>query len=225
MLEAARRARVKKAVYTSSIGAYSSAELFVEEDDTPTNPPMDMFPGWAKRMAEMQIEAYKIQYGIDNFAMVRPCNVYGPRDNFNPNNAMVIPSLMSRIESGEAPLKVWGNGSSIRDFAYSSDVAAGVIQALFYGTRGSFVNLGSGVGTSIKQLVETLAKVTPFEYEFDCSKPSGFPCRVMDLTRAKDWINYQPKTSLLDGLNNTWRWYLDNKNTSDKRHNYFVPNQ
>src|SRR5690606_9563310 len=78
ILEAARVNNCEKVVYTSSIGAYSSAEVFVETDHDPSNPPMDMFPGWAKRMAEMQVEAYKIQYDLDNFAIVRPCNVYGP---------------------------------------------------------------------------------------------------------------------------------------------------
>ena len=93
LLEAARRNGCERVVYTSSIGAYSSAEIFVETDHDPGEPPMDMFPGWAKRMAEMQVEAYHIQYGLENFAVVRPCNVYGPGDNFDPKNAMVVPSL------------------------------------------------------------------------------------------------------------------------------------
>ena len=82
---------------------------------------MDEFPGWAKRMAEMQIMAYKKQYDI-NWSIVRPCNVYGPGDNFDPKNAMVIPTLMMRILNGEKPVKVWGDGSAVRDFAFSRDV-------------------------------------------------------------------------------------------------------
>ena len=136
---------------------------------------MDMFPGWAKRMAEMQILAYRKQYGLDNFAIVRPCNVYGPGDNFDPENAMVVPSLMSRIANGESPLKVWGDGSAIRDFAYSDDVANGVIQALLAGTGSGFVNLGSGKGYSVLELVETLKEIVDFEYEFDTTNPTAFP--------------------------------------------------
>ena len=109
VLEACRINKVQKVVYTSSIGAYSSAEIFRESSDI-EGPPMDMFPGWAKRMAEMQIQAYKIQYGFDHFAIVRPCNVYGPGDNFDPNNAMVIPSLMHRINQKEDPVMIWGDG-------------------------------------------------------------------------------------------------------------------
>ena len=95
VLEASRRNGVKKLVYTSSIGAYPAAEIFEETMDE-SGDPMDMYPGWAKRMAELQIRAYAEEYGLE-WSVVRPCNVYGPGDNFDPKNAMVIPSLMMRI--------------------------------------------------------------------------------------------------------------------------------
>ena len=221
MLEACRLNKVEKIVYTSSIGAYSSAEVFRESDD-PFGPPMDMFPGWAKRMAELQIQAYKIQYGLDNFAVVRPCNVYGPGDNFDPKNAMVIPSLMHRIYHGEDPLVVWGDGSAIRDFAYSKDVAEGVILALHHGTKGRYVNLGSGQGYTIRELVETLNKFISFNYRFDDSKSSGFPKRVMDISLAREMLSYNPTTSLLEGLKQTWEWYMNNQEEYLKRKNYFA---
>ena len=224
MLEACRINKVKKVVFTSSIGAYPSAEIFKEPevfDPGIEPPPMDQFPGWAKRMAEMQILAYKKQYGLDNFAIVRPCNVYGPGDNFDPENAMVVPSLMSRIANGENPLKVWGDGSAVRDFAYSEDVAIGVIQALISGTNGEFVNLGSGQGYKVQELVETLSEIVNFEYDFDTSKPNGFPKRVMDITKARKLIGYNPKTSLKEGLRKTWDWFLSNRNEFLHRKNYF----
>lgn len=224
ILEACRINKVKKIVYTSSIGAYPGAEVFKEPDNFDPGleaPPMDMFPGWAKRMAEMQIIAYRKQYGLDNFAIVRPCNVYGPGDNFDPENAMVVPSLMCRIANGESPLKVWGDGSAIRDFAYSEDVAKGVIKALITGTGTGFVNLGSGKGYAVKELVETLQEVVNFEYEFDTTKPNGFPKRVMDITKARETIGYEPKTSLKDGLQATWDWFMANREEFLKRKNYF----
>ncbi len=220
MLEACRVNRIEKVVYTSSIGAYASAEVFKETENL-EGPPMDMFPGWAKRMAELQVQAYKTQYGLENFAIVRPCNVYGPGDNFDPDNAMVIPALMYRIYHKENPVVVWGNGSAIRDFAYSRDVAEGVILALHYGTGGGFVNLGSGRGYSVKELVETLRGFIDFNYEFDASKPSGFPKRVMDITLARKMINYNPTTSLEDGLKETWDWYVNNQDEYLKKVNYF----
>ena len=221
MLEVCRINRVKKVVYTSSIGAYSSAEVFKETENC-DGPPMDMFPGWAKRMAELQVQAYKIQYGLDNFSVVRPCNVYGPGDNFDPENAMVIPTLMYRIYHKEDPVVIWGDGSAVRDFAFSRDVAEGVILALHHGTKSSFVNLGNGKGTTIKGLVETLTSFLHFNYRFDDTKPSGFPKRVMDISLARKLIDYNPTTPLLEGLKETWEWFVENQDEYLKRKNYFA---
>ena len=125
-------------------------------------------------------------------------------------NAMVIPSLMARIHNGEKPLKVWGDGSAIRDFAYSTDVAIGVIKALYYGTDGGYVNLGSGKGITIAELLIAMQSFIDFEYEFDTTKSSGFPKRVMDIKKAKNLIKYDPQVDLKTGLKNTWEWYLKN---------------
>jgi GDP-L-fucose synthase len=221
VLEASRINKVPKLVYTSSIGAYSAAEVFVESEEEDQDPPMDMYPGWAKRMAEMQIQAYRIQYDLKDYSIVRPCNVYGPGDNFDPENAMVIPTLMSRIYNGEDPVVVWGDGSAIRDFAYTRDVAEGTILALHHGTGGRYVNLGSGVGVSIKELVETLHSFLGFNYQFDASKHSGFPRRIMDVSLARDLIDYNPSTTLRDGLESTWKWFLENQDEFKYKKNYF----
>ena len=221
VLEAARVNNVQKLVYTSSIGAYSSNEVFIESEDDDQGSPMDMFPGWAKRMAEMQIKAYQIQYGLDDYSIVRPCNVYGPGDNFDPENAMVIPSLMSRIRSGENPMMIWGDGSAIRDFAFSRDVAIGTIQALFYGSKGRYINLGSGKAVTIKELVETLSNFLDFKYEFDTTKSSGWPKRLMDISLAKEMIRYDPSTSLEEGLRETWEWFIKNNDEYLYKKNYF----
>ena len=228
LLEAARREGVDKLVYTSSIGAYSTAEVFIEPEDPLADfdsSPMDSFPGWAKRMAEMQIAAYNIQYGMNNYTIVRPCNVYGPGDNFDPENAMVIPSLMARIANGERPLTVWGDGSAIRDFAYSEDVAYGIAQALLLGAGKGIFNLGSGIGYTIRELVETLASIAKIDFQFDTSKPSGYPRRIMDISKASQELGYTPKTTLAEGLKSTWEWYLENPGESAKRKNYFTENE
>lgn len=221
ILEACRINKVQKIVYTSSIGAYASTDVFRELDYKLDSLPMD-FAGWAKRMAELQIYAYKVQYNLDNFSIVRPCNVYGPGDNFDPDNAMVIPSLMYRIYHKEDPVIVWGDGTAIRDFAYSRDVAEGVILAIYYGTKSSFVNLGSGKGYFIKELVETLNSFLNFNYKFDTTKPSGFPKRIMDISLARELIHYNPTTTLLDGLKETWDWYISHQDEYLKKKNYFI---
>ena len=221
VLEACRLNEVQKVVYTSSIGAYAASDVFREEDDSFNLPPMDEAPGWAKRMAELQVLTYRQQFGLKNFAIVRPCNVYGPGDNFNPDNAMVIPTLISRIVDGEDPVVVWGDGSAVRDFAYSADIADGILLALHYGTRGSFVNLGSGQGYSISDLVDSLHEFLSFNHQFDLTRSAGFPRRVMDISRARDWIGYHPKTSLRQGLEATYNWFIKNHDEGMRRKNYF----
>lgn len=221
VLEACRLNKVQKVVFTSSIGAYASAEVF-REGENADGAPMDFYAGWAKRMAEFQIQAYKKQYGLNNFSVVRPCNVYGPGDNFDPGNAMVIPSLMHRIANKENPVMVWGDGSAVRDFAYSLDVAEGIILALFHGTgEHPFINLASGKGVTIRQLVETLNEFLDFNYTFDTNKPSGFPKRVMDIAIAQEIIDYHPTTTLRSGLERTWQWYITSDDEYLLKKNYF----
>lgn len=221
VLEACRLNKIRKVVYTSSVGAYALAEVFRESEYRMDSAPMD-FAGWAKRMAEAQIYAYKVEHGLNDFSVVRPSNVYGPGDNFNPESSLVIPSLLYRIFQKEDPLVVWGDGSAVRDFVYSKDVAEGTIQALYYGTQSGFVNLGSGAPCTVKDLVETLRSFIDFNYVFDSTKPTGAPKRVMDISLAKKMIHYAPSTSLKDGLRTTWEWFINNPTEHNKKINYFI---
>lgn len=220
ILEACRLNGVKRLVYTSSVGAYADAEVFKESEYRLDSNPMD-FAGWAKRMAEAQIYAYRRQYGLDTYSIVRPSNVYGPGDNFNPVNSLVIPSLMYRVYHKENPLVVWGDGSQVRDFVYSRDVAEGIILALLHGTGDGFVNLGSGNPCTVKQLVETLSSLLGFDYVFDASRPAGAKKRVMDISLAGKLIGYNPSTPLKEGLKKTWDWFLAHPDEYRQKMNYF----
>jgi len=221
VLEASRINKIQKLVYTSSIGAYAPSEIFIENEDDLSKPPMDMYPGWAKRMAEMQIKAYEVQYGMSNFSIVRPSNIYGPGDNFDEANAMVIPSLIARIARGDNPVLIWGDGSAERDFLYSSDAAVGVILACIRGTKAKAVNLGCGYGISIAQLVNAMHQITEFKEFFDTSKPSGFPRRIMNLDFAREMIGFNPQVDIVGGLRATWNWYRENQSEHLQKQNYF----
>lgn len=114
MIEAARQADVQRYLFTSSVAVYHLAPLFVEDEAWAAPPhPTDRFAAWAKRIGELQAEAYQIEYQWDRIAIVRPANVYGPSNNFDLRTAMVIPALVSRVASGENPLVVWGDGSAV----------------------------------------------------------------------------------------------------------------
>ena len=135
---------------------------------------------------------------------------------------MVIPTLMYKIYQRNS-INYLGDGRAIRDFAFSEDVADGIIQTLYFGTRNqNFLNLGSGKGVRIKKLVQTLSKIVKFDYKFDVKKNSGFPKRIMDITKARKIIKYNPKTDLYTGLKKTWEWFIKNNDEFKKRHNYFV---
>ncbi len=221
VLEACRINKAGKVVYVSTIGIYEEAGILRESDFRCDSKPMD-FAGWAKRMGELQIGAYKTQYGMENFSIVAPAHVYGEGDNFDPEVSLVIPSLLYRLHQGrENPLIVWGDGSAERDFVYSGDVAEGIVLAMYHGTAGELVNLGSGVGTSIRALIETLNTFIPFEYVFDTTKPTGVAKRIMDISRAQNMLGYQPKTTLTEGLKTTWTWYINNPDEHLKKKNHY----
>ena len=224
MMEAARRTGVEYYLFTSSIGVYEPADVFREDDVWKTFPsPNDRFAGWAKRMAELQAEAYKIEYGWDRISIVRPANVYGPYDNFDPNNAMVIPSLIRRALEGESPLTVWGDGSPVRDFIHAKDVARGMMMAVERGINIP-LNLGSGDGVSIREIVHQIVKHLGDGREviWDKTEPSGDALRLMDMTRAKELMNFRTKISLSDGISETMDWYKLNKKTAEERYNVFT---
>ena len=222
MMEAARRKGVKNYLYTSSVGVYAPAEIFFEDSVWSTFPSEnDRFAGWAKRMGELQAQAYQIEHNWQGISIVRPANVYGPRDNFDPNNAMVIPSLIYRAINGENPLKVWGDGSAIRDFIFADDVATGMLQVVSQAIT-SPVNLGSGTGVSIKNVTDILMTLLPnLQVEWDVTKPTGDAKRIMDTSRAASF-GIQPKVPLLDGIRSTLEWFLDNKNYNEQRYNSFT---
>lgn len=224
MMEAARRTGVKRFLYTSTIGVYAPAEVFYEDDVWKSFPSEnDKFAGWAKRMGELQAEAYKLQYGWNKISIVRPANVYGAYDNFDPENAMVIPSLITRALSGENPLTVWGDGTPIRDVIHAKDVARGMLMALQKGITVP-INLGSGTGVTIKQIAETIASLVPggpIKIVWDKSRPMGDKKRLMDVARAKKLLGFEPEISLEQGIKETMEWYLKNKALVNKRYNIF----
>ena len=223
MMEAARQSAVQRYLFTSSIGVYQPADIFNEDEVWSTFPSEnDRFAGWAKRMGELQAQAYEIQYKWDKISIVRPANVYGPHDNFDPKNAMVIPSLINRATMGERPLTVWGDGSPIRDFIYSEDVADGMLEVVRQGYNKP-INLGSGTGVSIKEIATSIAKKMPDECEivWDITKPAGDSKRLMNTDRAQS-IGIQPKISLDQGIESTIQWYNKHNNRDMGRYNAFT---
>ena len=227
LLVAAQISKVKKYLYTSTYGVYGHSPIMKEDDVWKTFPSEnDKFAGWAKRIGELQIEAFKIEYNFESLHIVRPANIYGPYANFDPKNSMVIPSLIRRIIEGENPLIVWGNGTAVRDFIFSADVAEAMIQVMQKKIEKP-INIGSGTGISIKTLVNTLLSSVLIKKKpkviFDKTKPTGDKKRILDTSLAKG-RGITNKVSLKEGLDKTINWYLNNRSLTHKRFNYFKKN-
>ena len=223
LLEAARQSNVSHVLYTSTVGVYAPAEKFYEDSVWDTFPSKnDWYSGWAKRLGELQLEAYSQQYNYKNFSIIRPANIYGPYDNFDQNNAMVIPSLINRALSSKDELIVWGDGSQVRDFVFSDDVARAMILAVEKKIKLP-LNVGSGSGVTIKDLVETIVENIPnkkLKINWDITKPSGDKIRIMCTERIKSY-GFECKTNLPDGIKLTIEWYLKNISYSKSKFNSF----
>lgn len=215
LIEAARQAGVGKFVALGTICAYPKFTPipFHEEnlwDGYPeeTNAPY----GLAKKMLLVQSQAYRQQYGFESIYLL-PVNLYGPRDNFDPRSSHVIPALIKKcvdaINSGAPAIEVWGDGSPTREFLYVEDAAEGIALASERYDGGEPVNLGSGMEISIRDLVETIARLTGYQGDivWDASKPNGQPRRQLDVSRAEQLFGFRARTSFEEGLRRTIEWY------------------
>ena len=206
MIEAAYNAGVEWFLYTSSVGVYHPAEVFVEDDVWKTFPSEnDWYTGWAKRVGEMNVEAYMEEYSWNRCSIVRPANVYGPNDNFG-DESTVIASLIKKAFKNDV-LEVWGDGSPIRDFIYSEDVARGMIHMVENEVTEP-VNLASGTGVTIKDLAFMICEYFNVGLSFDESKPNGDMKRILSTERAESY-GFKPQVSLDEGIHRTINWYKE----------------
>jgi GDP-L-fucose synthase len=172
--------------------------------------------GLAKKMLLVQAQAYRQQYGF-NAIYLLPVNLYGPGDNFNPLSSHVIPALIRKcfeaLEHGENEIVVWGDGSPTREFLYVEDAAEGILLATEKYNGPDPVNLGSGEEISIKDLVESISRLTGFKGRliWDVSKPNGQPRRGLDVSRAENYFGFRAAMSFEEGLRRTIEWYRQNR--------------
>jgi len=185
----------------------------------PTNEPYAI----AKIAGIKLCESYNRQYGRD-YRSAMPTNLYGSNDNFHPENSHVIPALLRRFhEAGQenAPeVVIWGSGKPMREFLHVDDMAAASVHVMelddaTYQTNTqpmlSHINVGTGVDCTIRELAETMARVTGFKGKltFDASKPDGTPRKLMDVARLRS-LGWQAETSLEQGLTETYQWFINN---------------
>ncbi len=211
LMEAAVLEKVEGLLFISSSAVYPPADYPVREEEGFDSDPYETYFGvaWMKRYAEKLATFYHHRYGV-KCAIVRPSNVYGPRDKFDPERSHVLPALIRRVISGENPLEVWGAGDEVRDFMYVTDFVHALLLALERCADARPVNVGSGRLTTIKECAQIIVKESGLpgvKLRFDPTKPTTIPYRAIEVAAGQERLGFAPRVSLEDGLRETIEWY------------------
>ncbi|MFA5125923.1 MAG: GDP-L-fucose synthase [archaeon] len=218
LIDQARLNNVEKFVAIGTICAYPkfTPVPFKEKDLWSGYPEETNAPyGLAKKMLLVQLQAYKQQYGFNGIYLL-PVNLYGPRDNFNPESSHVIPALIRKIheakQNNSSSITVWGDGSASREFLYVKDAARGIVLATKFCNKTDPINLGAGMEITIKDLVTLLCDLMNYKGEiiWDKSKPNGQPRRCLDVSLAEKEFGFKAKTQFREGLIETVKWFEEN---------------
>jgi len=223
VVDAAHRAGIDRLLFLGSSCIYPKLapqpmreEALLTGPLEPTNEPYAI----AKIAGIKLCESYNRQHGRD-YRSVMPTNLYGPNDNFHPANSHVIPALLRRfheaVQDGAPEVPIWGSGTPMREFLHVDDLAAACVHVMdlpaaryLEHTRPglSHLNVGTGVDCSIRQLAETVARVTGFHgtLRFDATRPDGAPRKLLDVSRLRG-MGWQPRIGLEEGLRATYEWF------------------
>jgi GDP-L-fucose synthase len=215
VFEQCRQAGVRKLVSACSVCAYPKLVdvPFKESDLWNGYPEESNAPyGLAKRAMLVLSDAYRRQYGFDSCVPVT-ANLYGPGDNFDLESSHVIAAMVRKyVEAhsrGDSRVVLWGTGSPSREFLYVDDAARALLLAAERLQVSDPVNIGTGIEIRIRDLASTIQHLVGFEGEtvWDPSRPDGQPARYLDVSRARELMGYEAKTSLEDGLRATIEWF------------------
>lgn len=211
MMEAARLEKCERFLCISTVGIYpvDCAVPTPESDGFMGEPEMSGYGyGWSKRMAEVQARCYHLEYGM-KIAIVRPYNVYGPRDDFNPETSPVVPSQIRKILEAKDKVIVWGDGEQTRSFTYVDDEVDGMMLAVEKSPNAEAFNIAAEEEIKVKDLVKMIIRLSGknLEVEYDLSKPTGSPRRCADISKARAMLGYSPQVSLEEGIRRTMDWY------------------
>ena len=214
MLEAAYFAKVKKFVWLSSNAAYPpSGDRPVKEEELLDGDPYETYFGvaWMKRYTEILCRMYseKLKNPMTT-VVIRPSNIYGQYDDFEFETSHVMAALIRRVVERHDPIEVWGTGDDIRDWIHIDDFIDAMMLATERVESYNPINIGLGKGYSIKQALQLMLEVdgyTDARIEFNPSKPSMIPVRLIDTTKAENVLGFKAKTGLKEGIRKTIEWY------------------
>lgn len=223
VIDAARQTKVKKLLFLGSSCIYPKlAPQPIKESSLLTGPLEATNEAYAlAKIAGIKLCTFaRQQYGCD-FISAMPCNLYGPGDNFSLENSHVLPAIIRKMNEaklkGDTAVKLWGTGLPLREFLHVDDLAQACLLLMDKYSEPGTINLGSGQEITIQALAETIAMVVGYhgKLEFDKSKPDGTPRKIMDSSRIQA-LGWTPKTSLKQGIQEVYQWYLWNESTLRK---------
>lgn len=215
LIENARRSGVSRFVYVGTADSYPrNISVPMKEANLWNGLPDSAHAsyGIAKRIAAMMLEAYRSEYGLSGAYLVLT-NVYGPDADFHPETSQVVAAMVRRFveaaDTGRDEVVCWGSGTVTRDFLYAGDAARGVVEAAFGYDSPEPLNLGSGVEVSIRELAETAAAAAGYSGRivWDASRPDGVLRRCLDVTRARQLLEFSPRVDLEEGIRRMVRWW------------------
>ena len=225
MLQAAYTARVKKFLFISTNTVYPLTDFPVKESDV-TNNFYESYHivAWMKRFTEIVCEMYsnRIKEPMKTI-VVRPGNLYGPYDKFDWEKSKVIPAIMRRAIERHDPFEVWGDGMDLKDFLYIDDCIDGLMLAMEKLEEFEPINIASGIPVTIRDVLTQILKSADYDdadVQYDSSKPTMIPKRMIDISLAKEKLGFEPKVSLQEGIRRTVQWYKEyykNSSPEDKK--------
>jgi nucleoside-diphosphate-sugar epimerase len=210
ILDASRRNQIKRMLVVSSSCVYrDDAPVPTREQEGFTGEPerANVGYGWSKRVLEIQARHFHQDYGME-IAIVRPVNIYGPRDPMTGKGTHVIPSLIHKTLCKDGPVVVWGSGGQARDFIHVRDVARAMLLLTETYACAEPVNLGSSQSTSIRELITRIVEIAGVKKEivFDTSKPEGAKNKSVDTTVLNNVCGFTPEIGFAEGLQETIDW-------------------
>lgn len=217
VIDAAYRNGAKKLLYLGSSCIYPKfAKQPIQEVELLQGQlePTNQWYALAKISGIKLAQAYRRQYGFDAISAM-PCNLYGPGDNFDPQNSHVLPAMIRRFHeatlSGDSVVTIWGSGAPLREFLHSDDLADACVHLMENYSQEEHINIGSDREISILNLAKLVAEIVGFKGEIrtDPGKPDGAPRKLMDNSRLLE-IGWQPKIGLREGISDLYKWYCEN---------------
>jgi GDP-L-fucose synthase len=217
VLQAAWTAGAERILIFSSSTVYPASDRPIAEDEMESGPPHPSYLGYGymrryfERLAEFAASRSKL--GV---ALVRPTAVYGPHDDFNPATSHVIPALVRKAVEKLDPFDVWGTGDEIRDLLHVTDLARGCLLTMEKHAVCDPVNIGYGAGVTVRRAVEIILAAAGHSgatVRFDPSKPTSIPIRLVDTSKAKRLLGFEPAIPIETGLRDLVKWYEQTRRT------------